>query len=235
MRIVIIGGGNVAEALVRGFTAAGVPPVQQWTRKTGGELAKADLYLIAVSDKAIRALKFDFGDGVAAHTAGGVSMDALQARRRAVFYPLQTFTKGRAVDWKTVPILLEASDEGAMKIVEKAAELLSGDVRQVNGAQRMMLHAAGVFANNFANHMYAAGEELAREAGFDFEILKPLIRETAEKALASSSPHLVQTGPAVRNDFETRSKHAELLSQKPYLRNLYITISKNIWETSKKT
>ncbi len=200
-----------------------------------GGLAAADLYLLAVSDKAVKTLRLDFGDGVVAHTAGSVPLDALTAKNRAVFYPLQTFTKGREVDFRNVPILIEANNRHSLAVVREVAEALSDNVTEADSQRRLMLHAAAVFTNNFTNHMYTAGEELAREAGFDFGILKPLIAETAAKALDAASPTDVQTGPAVRNDFETRSRHVEMLAQKPYLQNLYINISKNIWETSKKT
>lgn len=255
IRVVIIGSGNVAEALVRAFCGAGNPPVQLMARNreraaelaaicgcpytdNPQELAPADLYIIAVADKAIRgvAAKLDFGDGVAAHTAGSVDIDIFppNVRRRAVIYPLQTFTKGRRVDFSQIPVLIEANGPRALEVVRGAARAVSGRVMEVNSSRRMVIHAAAVFANNFTNYMYTVGEELVRDAGLDFEILKPLIRETAEKAIAAPSPRCVQTGPAVRNDFETRSKHIELLAAKPDLKNIYITVSKNIWETSKK-
>lgn len=254
-RIVIIGSGNVAGALTGALCEAGVPPVQVWARDAAraariaagcgcafsndaAELARADLYVIAVVDKAIRAVasKLDFGDAVVAHTAGSIGLDVFPARvkHRAVLYPLQTFTRGRRVDMRDVPILIEGGDRHSLDVVREVAELLSRNVSDSDPQRRMMLHAAAVFANNFANHMFAVGEELAREAGYDFSILKPLIAETASKALDAASPRDVQTGPAVRNDFETRSRHVELLAAKPYLRNIYINVSEDIWETSKK-
>ncbi|MCL2561836.1 MAG: DUF2520 domain-containing protein [Rikenellaceae bacterium] len=256
-KIVIIGSGNVAEALVRGLSGAGCPPVQVWARgRTKAtdiarlcgcafatevkELAPADVYIIAVTDRAIRqvAASFNFPpDSVVAHTAGSVGMDVFppQVKNRAVLYPVQTFTKGRTVDFSETPLLIEGSSQYALRQVTEVAQMLSDKVRQMSSERRMMVHAAAVFACNFANHMYSVGEELTREAGADFEILKPLIAETAGKAVAARSPCDVQTGPAVRNDFETRSRHVELLAQKPYLQNIYINISKSIWETSKKT
>lgn len=254
MKIVIIGSGNVAGALTGALSRAGMPPVQVWARsKTGaakvasicgcpfsddpGELARADLYLLAVSDKAVRpvAARLDFGDGVAAHTAGSVDLDALGTKYRAVFYPLQTITRGRQIDFRNVPILVEGNNARSLGVVREVADMLSDTVLEVDSRRRTILHMAAVFANNFTNHMYAAGEELAREAGFGFDILKPLITETTAKAMECASPRDAQTGPAVRNDFETRSRHTELLAGKPYLQNLYVNISKNIWETSKKT
>lgn len=255
-RVVIIGSGNVAEALVRALCKAGAPPVQLFARDRAKaaavaalcgcpyaddprELAQADLYLVAVSDKAIRGVisTLQFGNGVVAHTAGSVGLEVFPQHisRKAVFYPLQTFTKGRRVDMDHVPILIEAGDTRTLEVVGRVASMISDTVMEVAAPRRMALHAAAVFTNNFANYMFTVGQELAHDAGFDFEVLKPLIRETADKALDAQSPRDVQTGPAVRNDFETRSKHIELLAPRPDLKNIYISISKNIWETSKKT
>lgn len=255
-KVVIIGSGNVAEALVRALSREGNPPAQVFARSRARaakvaaicgcpytddphELARADVYIIAVADKAIKhvASTLSFGDGVAAHTAGSVGLDVFPARvrNRAVLYPLQTFTKGREINLREVPVLIEGNNPHALESVREVAHDLSDRVLAVDSEKRRLIHVAAVFANNFTNYMYTVGEELVREAGQDFSILKPLILETTDKALDARSPRDVQTGPAVRNDFETRSRHTELLAQKPYLQNIYINISKNIWETSKKT
>lgn len=255
-RVVIIGSGNVADALVRALSKTGNPPVQVFARNKSKaakvaaicgcpytddaqELAPADVYIIAVADRAVKqvAAALPFGDGVVAHTAGSMGLDVFPAkvRNRAVFYPLQTFTCGREIDMREVPILVEANNPHSLEAVRAVANELSDRVQTVDSDRRMLIHAAAVFANNFTNYMYTVGEELVRKAGQDFSILKPLILETARKALDARSPREVQTGPAIRNDFETRSRHTELLAQTPYLQNIYVNISKNIWETLKKT
>ena len=308
MKIVIIGSGNVAEALACALTQAGLPPVQIFARsyakatrvatraagfahsaaavtvcaatrtevaicpaatthsavatnsatvqaaaRVAGrcpvtddprELAEADLYIIAVADKAIAgvAASLDLGRAgrtgrsVVAHTAGSVGLDVFppDVRNAAVFYPLQTFSRGRMIDMRSVPILVEGRNAHSLKIVREVAEALSDSVIEADSARRAAAHLAAVFTNNFTNYMYTVGAQLAAEAGLDFGLLKPLVRETAAKALEANSPVAVQTGPAVRNDFRTRSRHCEMLAAKPELQNLYINISKNIWEISKK-
>lgn len=102
-----------------------------------------------------------------------------------------------------------------------------------DSAQRSRIHLAAVFACNFANHMYAIGEEVARRAGLDFEVLKPLVAETAAKACDARSPRDVQTGPAVRNDTPTMERHLALLDGEPTLQEIYTQISNNIWKTSR--
>lgn len=254
--IVIIGSGNVAEAFALGLSETGHPPVQIYARNRneGTRIAAkcqcrftadpagikpAGLYIIAVSDKAIASVSgsINFGDAVVAHTSGCTGIDALSSniRHKAVLYPLQTFTKGHKVDFRTVPLMVEGATPKALEAVTATARLLSDNVLDVASKQRALIHVAAVFASNFTNHMYAVGELLARDAGMDFEVLKPLIRQTAEKALAAGSPLTTQTGPAIRNDFQTKSRHCELLAEKPDLKNIYINLSKSIWETSKKT
>ena len=175
-------------------------------------------------------------EAAVAHTAGSVPVTAIPERfaRRAVFYPMQTFTRGREADFSVIPVFLEASSPELRPELEAFARKLSGTVIWADSAQRCKVHLAAVFACNFANHMYAVGERIVRGAGLDFDVLKPLIAETAAKACDARSPLDVQTGPAVRNDFATKARHGDLLAFDLRLKNIYSTISQSIWETSKK-
>ena len=255
-RAVIIGSGNLAEALARAVAKSGLKLVQifarnaargqqvaalaatQWTADPA-RLAEADIYLIAVSDKAVEhvAATLPIPEGAAvAHTAGSVPLAAIPEKfaHRAVFYPMQTFTKGREVDFSVIPVFLETPSAELRPELEAFARQLSGTVIWATSEQRARVHLAAVFACNFANHMYAVGERIVRDAGIDFDVLKPLIAETAAKACDARSPLDVQTGPAVRNDFATKARHGDLLSFDLRLKNIYSTISQSIWETSKK-
>lgn len=252
---VIIGSGNVAEALAHAVVQSGLHLVQLWARNAAraqdiagavgaawscrpGELAAADIYLVAVSDRAVAevagALPIPEG-AVVAHTAGSVPLEALPAKfaRRAVVYPLQTFTRGRRIDFARVPLFIEASTPQLRAELEEFARRLSGRVFSADSARRAQLHLAAVFVCNFVNRMYAVGERLMEGAGLDFGVLKPLIAETAAKALDASSPAAVQTGPAVRGDRPTLERHAAMLDDE-LLRTIYSSISQSIWETSRK-
>ncbi len=256
-RVVLVGSGNVAEALARAIgRCAEVQLVQLFARnpERGREvaeigqttwssdptqLATADLYLLAVSDRAVTAVaeELPIPEGaIVAHTAGSVPLEALPERfaRRAVFYPLQTFTRGREVDFQQIPIFLETTDDTAREVLEIFAQQLSGTVLFTDSEQRKRLHLAAVFACNFTNHMYALGEKILAETHLDFALLKPLIAETAKKACDNPSPTAVQTGPAVRNDRITQERHTAMLAEEPLLEELYRKISQNIWEISKK-
>lgn len=202
-------------------------------------LPAADLYLVAVSDRAVEELvaSLPLPDGaLVAHTAGSVGIEALPARLdRAVLYPLQTFTRGRTVDLGEVPLLVECAREESYPLLESIARSLSRRVVRADSAQRARLHLAAVFACNFVNHAYALGARLMREAGLDPALLRPLVGETAAKALAAADPAAVQTGPAVRGDTPTLRRHEELLAGDETLKDIYRLMSQSIWETSRKT
>lgn len=256
VRTVIAGSGNVAEALCRAMLRCGNAPVQVFARNgaegrklaamcgcdfTGdpAKLAEADLYILAVSDSAIAGLSeaLDFRGGVVAHTAGSVPIGELSAgvADRAVIYPLQTFTKGREVDLRHVPVFVEGATPRALETALEFARAISSDVRELDSEKRAWMHLAAVFACNFTNYMYTVSEGVVRRAGLDFDVLKPLVVETALKACDAHSPADVQTGPAVRGDRHTMDAHLKLLEDRPELTELYNKISELIWETSKKT
>lgn len=249
---VIIGSGNVAEALARALPGCGVRVVQilARNRQRGGLLASlagcthaddprqaaaADIYIAAVSDRAIGEVLSPLEipeSAVVVHVSGGQPMEVIPAKfaHRGVLYPLQTFTAGREVDFAEIPLFLEAADEATASRLEAFARRLSHNVGFASSGQRTAIHAAGVFACNFANAMYAAGSEVAATAGMPFGILKPLIAETARKACECSDPQRVQTGPAVRGDTTTMERHLRLLAEsgRGELSDIYKLVSEYI-------
>ncbi len=255
-RVVVIGGGNLAESLALALAECDkVDLVQIYLRNAerGAELsalvgvpfalfnqplAPADIYLLAVSDSAIGELSstLPFASGaLVAHTAGSSSIEVIDPSLRAgVFYPMQSFTRGRRVDFGVIPIFVEAHDEGSVAELEQLAEALSQSVTRLGSEERRRLHLSAVFVCNFVNAMFMAGEELVGASGLEFEILKPLIEESCAKACSVSSPRCVQTGPAVRGDQATIEKHVAMLSDSEELKTIYQNISKYIWETLKK-
>ncbi|MFI3265624.1 MAG: DUF2520 domain-containing protein [Rikenellaceae bacterium] len=257
MNVVIIGSGNVASALVEKLAQTQIKVVQVFARnmiegskiasKVDGcsttndprALCKADMYIVAVSDGVISTLisKIDFApDDIVVHTAGSVSMDEIgvHVRNKGVLYPLQTFSKGIDVNLKTTPFLIEANNILTLKAVRAVAGALSDNIFEVNSEQRMRIHVAAVFACNFINHMLVISEQLCSSAKVDNSLLRPLVEQTIEKAMQSERAVDVQTGPAVRNDFRTKTRHLEMLDNEPVLKNIYKILSQNIWETSKK-
>lgn len=250
--MVIVGSGNVAEALARAAVENGIGVEQVFARNPERgravaaiarapwcgkreDLAQSDLYIIAVSDRAVAevAEQLPFAEGATvAHTAGAVGIDALPASiaHRAVFYPFMTFTAGRKVDWRTVPLLIEASDAPTRERLHRFARRISDRVADADAEQRVRVHLAGVFANNFANAMFAAAVGQLREAGLPSDLTDAIILETARKAVASHDPAAVQTGPAVRGDAATQERHRRLLAGDELLTRIYNEISEYIWQ-----
>ncbi len=254
-KVVIIGSGNLAESLACAVAKSDAELVQVFARnpRRGPETARlagtswtddpqqltaADLYLIAVSDRAVSEVADALPiptDAVVAHTAGSVPMDAIPARfaRRAVFYPLQTFTAGRQVDFSEIPVFLETSTPELRTELETFARRLTRTVYYAGSDERAYIHLAGVFACNFPNGLYTIAAQILSRAGLPYSLIKPLIAETAAKACDAATPADVQTGPAVRNDLATQARHRALLSDDSELCTLYETISRQIWKTSK--
>lgn len=251
MKIVCLGSGNVATHMATAFKDNGADIAQVWSRdfEHAKELANkteaqaiadlkdvdesADLYLIAVKDDAIekvsKALKNV--NGLVVHTSGATAMDVLQNHKQyGVFYPLQTFTKSQALDFIRVPLCLEANTEENMSLLQLAAMKLSPLIYEVDSKQREVLHVAGVFACNFVNHMYQLSYQILEKNNLDFEILRPLIMETAVK-VQDALPADVQTGPAARNDKKTILKHEELLKKSPHMQEIYKILSNSIKKT----
>jgi predicted short-subunit dehydrogenase-like oxidoreductase (DUF2520 family) len=197
----------------------------------------SDMYILSVSDDAIselvvnQTLKEQVNNNLFVHTSGSVSMDVLESlsHNYGVFYPLQTFSKFKALDFKNIPICLEASSGFNYDKLTKYALKLSDDIRRIDSERRKYLHLAAVFANNFSNNLFAVAEQILSDHQIDFSILLPLIHETIKK-IEKNKPSKVQTGPAFRNDQKTMSKHIELLNNNILLKELYQLLSKNIQE-----
>jgi len=248
-RIILIGSGRVATQLGIQLHRQGKSIIQVYSRNLqhAESLAamigavpiadfskisrEADLYIMAVSDNAISEVsKFlRLENKTVVHTSGSTPMSVIGAisSNHGVFYPLQTFTKQKPVDFSKIPFCIEASTEATQSALFALAGEFSQNVRYITSQQRLMLHVAAVFVSNFTNYMYLMGEELLQSAGIPFDILKPLIAESALK-INHLMPHEAQTGPALRNDEETIKKHLDILQQFPDKEIIYKMLSENI-------
>ena len=224
---VLIGSGNVASHLGLALEQAGHRVVRVGGRsRTMPSPQDADLYVIAVTDSAIATVAEQIGDvpGLVVHTAGSVPMSVLPQCRRGVLYPLQTFTKGRPVEMRSVPLFVES--EGGEELLLEVANQLSDRVIRMDSEHRRYLHLAAVFCNNFTNHMFRITEELLSQHDIPFDVMLPIIDETARK-VHSLSPAQAQTGPAVRWNQGVMEAQLALLERED-LKQLYQIISKSI-------
>ena len=252
MKIVLIGAGNLATHLGKALHAAGHDMVQVFSRtmQSAETLASlldaepltdmaqvrddADVYIFSVKDSALEQLISQLCGGekkVFLHTAGSMPMSVFggKALHYGVLYPMQTFSKQREVDFSIIPCFIEANDEFALKQIEGLAGQISHRVYQLSSEDRKYLHLSAVFACNFANHCYAASQELLQQHGIPFDVMLPLIDETAAK-VHGMTPKEAQTGPAVRYDENVIGKQIRLLENQPYFQKIYDCMSKSIHE-----
>lgn len=226
----IVGSGNVAFHLISALKEAkGIQLTQVCARNperikhligedkivsTPDALQPVDLCIITVSDKAIPEISeaIPFQQRLVAHTSGSVSIKALSDKNyRAVFYPLQTFSVDKTVDFEQIPICLEAERAEDLDLLEEIASSISKSVYHVDSEQRKALHIAAVFVNNFVNQLYRIGFDICQSRNIPFDILKPLILETADK-IRFLTPAEAQTGPAKRKDEQTIATHLAALN-----------------------
>lgn len=248
LSVVVLGSGNVAQHLIKALAAApSVTLLQAWARhpeklahllpvdKITGDisaLTAADIYIISVSDDAISEVsaQLPFANRLVVHTSGSTDIYGLDTKnRRGVFYPLQTFSKNKAVDFSTIPLCLESEFVDDYIILKELANDLSQSVYKIDSAQRQALHVAAVFTSNFVNHMYALGSEICADNNIPFDILKPLINEVEDK-INYLSPAEAQTGPAVRNDTQTLKRHIDFLKD-DRLKDIYTLLTHSIQQT----
>ncbi len=248
-KIVIIGAGNVGTQLGLAFKKSKHTIVQVYSKhkSSASKLAHslncnytnypekidttATIYIIAVKDDSIIEVAnlLRLKDKIIIHTSGSVEMTILKhaSKNFGVFYPLQTFSKNNNVDFKIIPICIEANNTGTFKILQTLAKSISNNVQKINSEQRKTIHLAAVFACNFSNHLYTIASSILTSANISFDILKPLIEETAKK-IKNTHPAEVQTGPAVRNDTKTIKHHLKMLSNKKEYKKIYTLMSKSI-------
>ncbi|MEY3367985.1 MAG: hypothetical protein RI973_1140 [Bacteroidota bacterium] len=211
-----------------------------WTNKLEELRHESGLVILAVRDDAILTVAQQlhaggFEDRLIVHTSGAMPLAALAEvhPRAGVLYPLQTFSRQRKPDFEEIPFCIAAREPRDEIVLSAFASRLSQHVHLINDEQRLALHVAAVFANNFTNHMYHISWQLLEGERLPFELLLPLIRETAAR-LSDGSPASMQTGPASRGDSSTLQRHLDWLEQYPAHRELYQLLSQRIAEASRK-
>ena len=244
INVVLIGSGNVAYHLARALSSAThIDLVQRFSRDHKNdtlfdpniplttkldELQKADVYIVAINDDAIEAFTENLSElqGLVVHTSGSIPMTAISKNlRKGVLYPVQSFSKERPINLRLVPLALETEFNEDYKLLKELAASISDHIFQVNSDQREKLHVSAVFANNFSNYMYVIAKDICDQNQLPFEILKPIIIETAQKIM-TMDPLVAQTGPARRKDKKVIEKH--LLSLKNEKKEIYSVLSEAI-------
>ena len=244
MKIVIIGSGNVAYHLAKAFTQNNIEVSQIFGRNevelnkiseelnipySAKELADADLYLISVSDSAVEQVSdlIKTEKALVAHTSGSLPIETLNGDyRKASFYPLQTFSKTKNLNYSKIPFFIEAENQIDEKSLFELASLISDNVETSDYEKRKYIHLTAVFACNFVNHLFARAKEISDSQDLDFNYFIPLIDETVEK-IHHLEPKSAQTGPAVRGDERVLKLHEVLITNEEH-RKIYNTMNESI-------
>jgi predicted short-subunit dehydrogenase-like oxidoreductase (DUF2520 family) len=240
MRIALIGNGNLAWHLSEAFRKAGLHIDAHLSRNSRESLGwplfhswqempdDMDLYLLAVPDAAIaEAASHIASDAAVVHFSGGTSLEVIPQQHRAVCWPCQTLTKGTAIDYSTIPVVFECSDDYTRNLIDLSLRKAWGTWTEANAQQRMMAHVAAVFSNNFTNHMQHIAHGLLHEAGLPTTLLQPMVKAHM-MLLDHHEPSEVQTGPAKRKDMETIHRHLALMQSHPEWKKIYEMITEDI-------
>lgn len=246
-----IGAGNLATQLSKAFKKKGFEISQVYSRteqsakKLAGLLSSgyttsiqeidknADIYFVALKDQIVEEVlsQIEFENKLVVHCSGSLSLSVLEkySENIGVFYPLQTFTKTRNINFDEIPIFIESNSEKNEKLLLQIAGELSGSVSVLNSEKRKSLHISAVFACNFVNHFYTIAADILKSNDISFEVLRPLILETAKK-VQKMEPENAQTGPAVRFDENIINSHLNELKAFGDYQQLYKSVSKSIFD-----
>lgn len=250
-KVAIIGSGNVAWHLARALENSGHFITDIYSRKLANarslaqklydtnatnsldlEESEAEIFIIAVSDNALEEVASLLKSppyALIAHTSGTKSLKALSNyhENAGIFYPLQTFSKGVSIDFREVPMCIEAKHSSTEKILHRLGETISSEVYTIDSEDRKILHISAVFACNFSNHMLTIAQDILEEHEIDFNLLHPLIVETVNKAL-SVGPIDAQTGPAMRGDDQVIREHLKFLKFDTSYKKVYRILSEHL-------
>jgi predicted short-subunit dehydrogenase-like oxidoreductase (DUF2520 family) len=244
MKIAILGSGNVAYHLAKMFKEKNIPISQIFGRNekdlqeiseqfeipfSTTELADAELYFIAVNDDAVAAISKNIKNqnSLVAHTSGSLPKEILEGNyRKASFYPLQTFSKSKMLQYSEIPFFVEAENEADSQILENLALKISEKVMKSDYEKRKYIHLTAVFACNFVNHLFARAKEISDSQQIPFHYFLPLIKETTSK-IEKIEPKLAQTGPAIRNDEKILQLHEALITEEEHLK-IYQVMNESI-------
>ncbi|MDF2933755.1 MAG: hypothetical protein K0R36_3086 [Chryseobacterium sp.] len=243
MQTVIIGSGNVAYHLAKAFTQHNIPLKQVFGRNeeelkkiseelnisySTKSLSDADLYIICVSDQSVENVSklITKKDCLVSHTSGSLPKEILIGEyRKSSFYPLQTFSKSKQLDYSKIPFFIETEIDEDQKLLTDLASRISENVMKSDHEKRKYIHLTAVFACNFVNHLFSRAKEISDAQEIPFDYFLPLIDETVKK-IHEIEPKSAQTGPAVRNDKRVLKLHEQLLKDESL--EIYKTMNHSI-------
>ena len=241
LKVIVLGSGNLGTHMVNLLNDASQVKLVQWYSRSKIHdqeievtndikmLKNAEIYILCVNDDSISDLsnQLIFNNKLVVHTSGSTTYESINRKnRRGVFYPLQSFSKTRKLNYSKIPICIEAENDLDLNILIDLCNKIGCGFHKINFEQRKNLHLAAVITNNFTNYLFSLSKEILSDQNLNFDILKPLINETVDK-IHKLDPYESQTGPARRNDQNIIDMHIKMLKD-PEHQNLYKLISQMI-------
>ncbi len=248
--ISFIGSGNVATHLAIALNANGftIDTILSQTLQNAIELASkvnargidqlnqlhqtSDLYIISLKDDIIDTyLKgLNLANQLVVHTSGSYETTKLAkfSSKTGSFYPLQTFNKNVYVEFNSIPIIIESKDTAVIKSLLDVAEKLTETTHILSASQKKALHISAIGINNFTHFILSKSKEYCNSNSLDFNLLKPLLKQTIESFSNDERPLQQQTGPARRGDLTIIENHIEALSGDKEFQALYKDLSQYI-------
>jgi len=240
LKIGFIGAGTVATTLAIALSNKGYPvvSVSSLNRESARKLANrisgcrayddnqevadnAEFVFIITPDDIIASvaaeIKWQPGENVV-HCSGADSTDILEPARKmgasvGVFHPLQTFAGQRQENLPGITFALEA-EEPLLTTLKDMATALGGHWIEIKANDKVVYHAAAVFACNYLVTLVKIATDLWQSFNIPPEqatqALLPLLRGTINNIDAIGIPQCL-TGPIARGDSGTIKKHLNAL------------------------
>ncbi len=224
-RCLILGTGNVAWHLAHGLRGSEVAIWGRHADKAQSIAQSANIayantveddehttVFYAVNDDSVRLLstRYAFSNATEVHLSGSLPLDALQAPKRMVMWPVLSLVAGEPQDLSAIPWVVQGAH---------IHHLPSFTMHRVeDDLQRRRMHLAAVVLNNFVHQMGVMVSELLEDTPEDF--FNALLRQTTTRMMRGDADKL-QTGPARRNDQQSIVNHLHLLNNHKDLKDVY--------------
>ncbi len=167
------------------------------------------------------------GELAIVHVSGALGLDVLDALTgNAVgsFHPLQSFPAPRDPSaFRGITVAVDASTRALERRLARLARDLGARPRHVGDAERVLYHAAAVYASNYTDVVFAEAVRLLTEIGWSETEGVAALMPLAEGALANigrRGPVGALTGPIRRGDAETLERHLTALDRPDLYRML---------------
>ncbi len=223
------------------------------SRKRGARLARAtgarlsagipahigtDVVWICVTDDAIastaKALRGRWKGTVALHSSGALTSDTLAPLRRegvhlGSLHPMMTFVARAKTSLSGISFAVEG-DAKAVRVGSRIARDLGGSVFPISKRGKALYHAMGSFSSPLVVATLAMAERIGQAAGLPRrdvpKILQPILHQTLNNYLAKGAAAAF-SGPLVRGDVATVSRHLRELKRVPGAREIYVALARS--------